>query len=271
MTVKHLFVYPIKSMAGIQCDRVVIGPYGLNNDRQFMLVNAQGEFITQRQFPQLARFIPRLTDSSVDLTYSDDQAFYHLTIPLSIEESLDDRMNVSVWRKSFDALRVGKEYDEFFSDILGANCHLVRTMDKSTQQLSLEGFFPENRTRTFVDSQPILIIGTASLSDLNSRLSPESQVGLDRFRPNVVVETTKAFEENNWRKIKIDNVLLKGVKRCARCVMINIDQQSGQRNSEPLKTLSTYRREENKVLFGHYFTPQVHEGIIHVGSTIALS
>jgi uncharacterized protein YcbX len=270
MTVKHLFVYPIKSMAGIHCASVELGAYGLKNDRHFMLVTEQGEFITQRQYPQLARFIPRLTDSTVDLTYNDGHMNHQLSIPLTKDEEHAEIMNVSVWRKNFSALRVGNEYDEFFSELLHAKCYLVRTVKKSSAQLSLDGLLPENRTRSFVDSQPILVIGTASLDDLNSRMTTDTQVSWDRFRPNVVVETTKAFDEDNWKKIVVDNILLQSVKRCARCMMININQQTAQKDIEPLKTLTTYRREENKVLFGHYFSPQKQEGTFHVGSTITL-
>lgn len=268
MTVKHLFVYPIKSMAGIHCNRVEIGPYGLKNDRQFMLVTEQGEFITQRQFPQLARFIPLLTDSSIELTYNDGSISHQLTIPLTKEEEPGETMNVSVWSRNFDALRVGNEYDEFFSGLLQTKCHLVRTKKKSSTQLSLDGLLADNRTRSFVDSQPILVIGTVSLNHLNSKLSADSLVTWDRFRPNVVVETTSAFEEDSWKKMVVDMIPFQSVKRCARCVMININQQTAQKSSEPLKTLSTYRRVESKVLFGHYFSPQVHEGSICVGSTI---
>lgn len=255
-------------MAGIHCDVVESGPYGLKNDRQFMLVNERGAFLTQRELPMLSRFIPKLSGSKLTIPFQDDNRLHTLTIPLDADEK-ETIMPVWVWRKSFNAVHL-KAYDDFFSDLLHTKCHLVKYHEKSSLQLSLEGMSEEIPSRSFVDSKPLLVIGTASLNDLNSRLSADMIVGWDRFRPNVVVETSLPYEEDAWETITIGNIQAKRVKSCARCVMVNVNQQNAKRGVEPLKTLSSYRKEGNKVLFGTYFAPTKHNGFIQLGNKVMI-
>jgi uncharacterized protein len=105
-----------------------------------------------------------------------------------------------------------------------------------------------NESVSFADGMPYLVIGQASLDELNTRL--EIPVPMDRFRPNLVFTGGKAFEEDDWDKVKIGNSLFKVTKPCARCVMTTVDQNTGKKSKEPLKTLSTYRNVNGKVMFG---------------------
>jgi uncharacterized protein len=105
-----------------------------------------------------------------------------------------------------------------------------------------------NESVSFADGMPYLVIGQASLDELNTRL--EIPVPMDRFRPNLVFTGGKAFEEDDWDKVKIGDAVFKITKPCARCVMTTVDQTTGKKNKEPLKTLSTYRNVKGKVMFG---------------------
>uniref|UniRef100_UPI003593BCFE MOSC domain-containing protein n=1 Tax=Aquiflexum sp. TaxID=1872584 RepID=UPI003593BCFE len=106
----------------------------------------------------------------------------------------------------------------------------------------------KNESVSFADGMPYLLIGQASLDDLNSKL--EHPVPMDRFRPNFVFSGGEAFEEDDWEKVKIGDAVFKITKPCARCVMTTIDQETGKKYKEPLKTLSGYRSIGGKVMFG---------------------
>jgi uncharacterized protein YcbX len=117
-----------------------------------------------------------------------------------------------------------------------------------TKRLIKSDLVPKDAVVSFADGYPYLILGTASLADLNGRLV--SPVDFDRFRPNIVVATETPFEEDDWKTFQLGQSLFTGVKPCARCVMVNVDQQTAVSSKEPLKTLASYREVNNKVLFG---------------------
>lgn len=125
----------------------------------------------------------------------------------------------------------------------------------------------EGEIVSFADGYPLLLTGTASLDNLNSKL--DTPIEIDRFRTNIHLKTIVPFEEENWQRIKISDVVFRVAKKCARCHVINIDQHSGKALKEPLRTLSTYRKEGNKVNFGMNLIPETH-GIIHEGDSVEI-
>jgi len=153
---------------------------------------------------------------------------------------------VVIWEDVVIGEFYNHEIDEWFSDILGIKCRLVK-MPESTKRI-VDTTYAKNKIVSFADGYPFLIIGQASLDDLNSRL--EKPLPMNRFRTNFVFTGGKPFEEDNWKKFKIGNVIFQAVKPCARCVITTTNQDTAERLYEPLLTLSKYRKTNNKVNFG---------------------
>jgi uncharacterized protein YcbX len=161
---------------------------------------------------------------------------------------------------------VDAQFDNWFGQKLGMDCHLVIMPESTQRKLNLK-YAVNEESVSFADGMPYLILGQESLEELNSRL--ENKVRMDRFRPNIVFGGGAAFVEDSWEKIKIGEVEFQVVKPCARCVLTTIDQQTGVQSKEPLKTLASYRTRENKVYFGQNMVA-LEPGIIRVGDQITL-
>lgn len=163
-------------------------------------------------------------------------------------------MIVQVWNDRCPAQLCGDSADAWLSDFLDRPCRLVHMADETVRQVDLKYAALGDRT-AFADGFPLLLISQASLDDLNSRLT--DSVPMIRFRPNLVVSGCEPYAEDHWRKIRIGELTLRVVKPCSRCKITTVDPGSGETGSEPLKTLSGYRREGNRVFFGQNL---VHEG-----------
>jgi hypothetical protein len=139
-------------------------------------------------------------------------------------------------------------------------------MPETTRRI-VDETYAKNKIVSFADGYPFMIIGQASLDDLNSRL--EDPLPMNRFRTNFVFTGGKSFEEDNWKKFKIGDVIFKAVKPCARCVITTTDQETAERAPEPLHTLSKYRKIDNKVFFGMNLICE-STGEVMIGDKIAL-
>lgn len=248
LTLSEIFVYPIKSLGGISLFEAVVEPRGLQFDRRMMLVDNNGNFITQRIYPQMALFKTSIIDNKLIVTYS--KSNQSIQLPLIAEEnSFLQKIKVRIWDDLCNASIISDEANEFFSDLIGIKCSLVfmpedekRIVDPNKKYINDEHIV------SFADGYPFLIIGQSSLNELNRRL--ETPIPVNRFRPNFVFTGGKAFEEDQWKNFQIGGIKFKAVKPCARCVITTTDQQTAERSNEPLKTLATFRRDGNKVLFG---------------------
>ena len=173
-------------------------------------------------------------------------------IPFNISKS--KAITVLIWDDTCSALLVGKGTDKWFSEALGVECRLVYQPDETHRAVDNK-YSIKNELVSFADGYPFLIIGQASLDDLNSRL--DEPLPMNRFRPNIVFTGGGSFQEDEMKKFKIGNITFYGIKPCARCVITTTNQETAERLYEPLKTLATYRKVENKVLFGMNL---LHEG-----------
>ncbi|MEN0060288.1 MAG: MOSC domain-containing protein, partial [Bdellovibrio sp.] len=196
------------------------------------------------------------------LTLGWGQSFFKIPAQNSFRRT----MNVQVWNDSFTAALEPDLYSQALSQYLGQNCRLVRYAPFSERKVGAEvkaSWSPEVR---FADGRPLLLVNEASLQDLNARLA--DPVGVERFRPNIVVRGSTPYEEDNWSRIRLGEVIFSAPKKCARCVMINIDQKTGvSRGAEPLKTLAQFRREGAKVHFGTLWIPE-NAGTIRVEDSL---
>ncbi|NEU66177.1 MOSC domain-containing protein [Spirosoma agri] len=257
MTISELYIYPIKSLGGISVQEAVIEPKGLQYDRRFMLVSPDGQFITQRTHTQMA-----LIDVAI---FGDRLRVWHrnhpddvLELPLVMPEQADaasETMSVTIWDShDVPAITVSTEADRWFTAILGQACRLV-FMPETTHRTVDEQYARQQDAVSFADGYPYLLIGQASLDELNRRLSntasePSRALSMLRFRPNIVVTGTPPHDEDAWAHFRIDGIDLYGVKPCARCVLTTIDPATGEKGKEPLRTLATYRQWTKKILFG---------------------
>lgn len=245
MQITQLYVYPIKSLGGIALQEARLTPRGIAFDRRWMLVDPDGQFFTQRKWPQMALLQTELTEEAL-LVSKRGQAGPALTIPLN-QDYFPGFMQVRVWDDQCLAARVSDLVDEWFSEALGFACHLVYMPD-TTMRATNPRYTDPGDIVGFADGYPYLVLGQASFDGLNARLA--EPVPINRFRPNIVFSGGEPFEEDHWKRFRVGGAVFSGVKPCARCVMTTIDQQTASQGKEPLQTLSTYRRQGNDVYFG---------------------
>jgi uncharacterized protein YcbX len=161
---------------------------------------------------------------------------------------------------------VDPKLSNWFTTQLKANCRLVSFQEKDTRPVDVR-FHVNHENVSLADGYPFLIIGQSSLDDLNSRL--ENKIPMNRFRPNFVYTGGTPFEEDLWRNFAIGSNRFVGVKPCGRCAIPTINQDTGEKGIEPSLTLSTFRRKENKVLFGQNLVAIDHN-VVNVGDSIKL-
>ena len=257
LALRGLFVHPIKSLRGIAVRQGQVRPAGLRHDRRWMLVDDNGRFVTQRTEPRLARAEVAMADEGYRVTMGGSS----LLVPETLQ---GPRIPVKVWKSTVEAIVLpGSEAP--LSAWLGRSLRLVYLPPDVVRPAGSHA--PDDQV-SFADAYPYLMIGQASLDDLNTRIEGPS-LPMTRFRPNLVVEGSEPYAEDGWGRIRIGTLSFRGVKRCERCVVTTLDPHTGQGGPEPLRTLATYRREHGKVWFGMNFVPQ-GEGTIEVGDPIVI-
>ena len=243
LILSEIYIYPIKSLGGISVESAAAEERGLKYDRRYLLVDENNMFMTQRDFPQLALLKLSFTDRGFKVLNSKDGS--QTNIPF--ESPPTESIAVTIWDDICQAVRVSKELDGWFSDSINKKCSLVYMPDNE-KRIVEKIFINEDYIVSFADAYPFLIIGQSSLDDLNTRF--EKPISINRFRTNFVFTGGKPYEEDHWGGFKIGTAEFKAVKPCARCVITTTDQDTAERNREPLKTLSEYRNIGNQVMFG---------------------
>jgi uncharacterized protein YcbX len=240
--VTRLTVYPVKGLAGQPVDTVDVRERGFAWDRRWMLVDEDRRFLTQRQLPKLAAIRAAVYAGELVLRHGDTQ----MAIPVEPPASAAN-IQVTIWRDQVEAV-ILPEAGPWLSPILDHRCELV-FMPETTRRQVNPAFAPAGDIVGFADAYQVLLIGEASLTDLNAKLS--EAVPMDRFRPNIVVSSPEPFVEDQWGELEIGTAGLSGTKASARCSVPTVDQLTGQPTGpEPIRTLSSYRRFGNGVYLG---------------------
>ena len=263
LILSEIYIYPIKSLGGISVDSAIAEARGLKYDRRFLLVDENAMFMTQRDFPQLTLLKLSFSESGFEVLNTKDNS--RLIIPF--ESDSNKNISVTIWDDVCKAVKVGKDFDDWFSNAINKKCSLVYMHDDE-KRIVEKKYIKDELIVSFADAYPYLIIGQSSLDDLNMRL--DNPLPMNRFRTNFVFTGGNPFEEDNWNDFRIGDVNFKAVKPCARCVITTTNQDTAERSSEPLKTLSTYRKFNNKVLFGMNVVC-FNNGYVSVGDKIYLS
>ena len=244
-----IWIYPVKSLGGIALQSAKVTDRGLEHDRRWLLVDDDGLFLTQREFPELALFKTAIDDSFLTITHQ-KQTSESIQIKLN-QSSFDSKskIKVTVWDDTIDAFEVNATASNWFTKRLGLSVRLVYMPEESHRKVDVAYSVSGAEINSFSDGYPFLIIGQSSLDDLNSRL--KEPIPMNRFRPNFVFTVGEAYEEESWREMSIGGLLFFGVKPCGRCVITTIDQDLGIKSGkDPLLTLSKYRKAGKSVLFG---------------------
>jgi hypothetical protein len=260
--VASLHVYPIKSCRGIDLLSAEVHAMGFAWDRRWMLVDAQGVFLSQRRVPRLATIdvvigIDRLRISAPNME--------DLEVPL--EPADTETVPALVWKDPVIVHPVGRDADAWFSEVLRLPCRLVRQPETGARAVDLRYGHPDDVV-SLADAYPVLIASTASLADLNRRL--KDPVPMNRFRPNIVVRGASPYAEDRWTSLVGPDLALRVVKPCARCEIVTKDQRTGVGGEEPLRTLATYRQKDHKTLFGQNAIPET-PGSIRVDETLTVT
>lgn len=242
----EIHIYPVKSLGGIALDEARVETFGLQHDRRWMIVDETGRFVSQREIPAMVLLGTAIEPEHLVVFVKNNPA-ESIRIPLNLSPEAQQATEVGIWGDRCEALVLPDAVNEWFSDHLLQSLRLVHMPD-STRRWADGRYAPPGQYVSFADGFPILIIGQASLDDLNSRM--EQPLPMERFRPNFVFTGGEAFEEDNWREFEISGQRFSGVKPCARCIIPTIDQQTGERAAEPLQTLNTFRKQDSKILFG---------------------
>jgi uncharacterized protein YcbX len=261
LSISHLYVYPIKSLGGIELTEARLTDRGIEHDRRWMLVDENNRFLTQREFPQMALLRTAIHANELTVYEKGNEAD---TIRVNLYPTETATLRVQVWDDVVEAIVMEDEINQWFSAKLNRVCKLVYMPDASQRKVDAD-YALNNELTGFSDAFPVLMIGQASLDDLNSRLT--TAVPMNRFRPNIVFTGGTAFEEDTMQHFRINGIDLYAVKPCARCVVTTTDQETGIIAKEPLKTLASYRTGNNKVYFGQNILYK-QEGIIRVGDEL---
>lgn len=250
MQLTCLHFYPVKSLRGLSPSSWSLDAFGLAGDRRWMLVDAEGMFVTQRRQARMALIGTALDDGRLLLRGPEMG-------DLSLAEPGDDARiaPVQIWRDRVDARDAGDEAADWLSRCLGESVRLVHFSAESLRPVD-PGYAVAGDRTAFSDGFPLLLISEASLADLNARMA--LPLSMRRFRPNLVVGGTEPYAEDQWRRIRIGEITFRVVKPCSRCVITTIDPETAARGKEPLATLAKYRRRGKDVMFGQNL---IHDGL----------
>lgn len=264
LTVSDLYIYPVKSLSGIAITAATLTSRGFQNDRRLVLVDENNCFLTQRAVPAMALLQPALAEEGLFIHHKN----LHCA-PLCVPQSpaSGETVTVTIWDDSCAAQLYDAAVNGWFSNVLGLQCKLAWMPETSNRRVD-KRYAQQDEIVSFADGYPILLIGQASLDDLNSRLV--NPLGMDRFRPNIVFTGGEPFLEDRLQTFTINGISFSGVKPCARCVMTTIDQHTLSTTKEPLKTLATYRQKNNKILFGQNLLHR-GEGTINIGDSLTVT
>lgn len=258
-------VYPVKSLRGLSLTEARVERRGLEFDRRWLVVDPAGRFVSQRVNPLMATVSTEIVNGSLVLRQGD--ARFEVPAPS------DRRVGVTIWNDRCEAQVCSDETSEWLSRRLGIGCRLVSMPETTIRKVDPDFAVKPSDHVSFADGFPFLLIGQASLDDLNGRL--DVAVPMDRFRPNLVIGGSDSFAEDDWNRIRIGDAEFDIVKPCSRCSVTTVDQQTGENaGPEPLRTLAAFRTFERngakKIFFGQNLVSGSEGSVVRVGDAVEI-
>jgi len=260
INLSRLYVYPVKSMRGLALSHTHVTPIGAAFDRVFMLTDADGTFITARQYPQMVLFTPALLQDGIYLTAPDGS---HAT--LRFADFQTTAQPTEVWGNHFTARVAPQVINQWLSSFFPRPVQLRWIGETPTRRVKDHQQVP----LSFADGYPYLLTNEASLRSLQQRCS--AGVRMQQFRPNLVISGAEAWAEDGWKVIRIGGVTFDVAKPCSRCILTTISPERGRQHpgGEPLATLKRFRRAQDNgdVDFGQNLLVR-NSGVIQVGDEV---
>jgi uncharacterized protein len=274
-SVAELYLHPIKSCGAIALREALVVETGLDLDRQWMVVDAQGEKLTQRELPKMALIQPSFKHDELVL-----RAPGMLALHLRLDR-VETPTRANVWGDWVNAFEMGALAAQWFSDYLGQPLRLVR-FDPEQRRLSDKAWTGEfDAENGFADGFPLLVSSSASLAEFNRRLAANGHPAVDmrRFRPNIVLDGVEAFDEDHLDIITIAAerrpLVLKLVKPCTRCSVPDVNPDDASTGVAVGDLLSAFRadaRVGGAVTFGmNAIIVSGMDAVLRVGQTATAS
>jgi len=248
--IAELNLYPVKGCRGIALREAILAETGPAidgiGDREWMIVDADGEFLSQREHPRMALIETRLAADHLQLKAP---GMLRLEVPYACE---GDVVTVRVWDDRVSAVRQGEIADAWVSSYLGVAARLVR-FDYEGRRLAAHRYTGKvDAPYKFADAFALLVTGSESLEALNARLQRQGErpVVMARFRPNIVLDGLAAFEEDYLKALRCGPVEIRPVKPCARCSVPGVDPATGEHSAVVTDLLAAMRSTAEGVTFG---------------------
>lgn len=255
MRLSAIRLHPVKACRGFEVARAHVERRGLRDDRRWMLVDASGRFVTQREHPELALVRTAIDGDEIVLTHVGREGLAPQRLPRRLADG--PRVSISVWRHQGEALafEAGRAW---FARAVGLELLPVFLPDELVRPVSPSHGRAGDEV-SFADGFPLLLASASSLDELNARLAQRGvpSITMERFRPNVVVEGAPAFAEDGIGALRIGAVRFRAPKGCDRCSVTTVDPETGVAGKEPLATLATFRQRDGAVWFGVNLIPEL--------------
>lgn len=243
LTVSELTIYPVKSLGAIALSRMQLDSFGPAGDRRYVVADGDGRFVTQREYPRMT--LVQIAQRAQALEFSAPaMPMFSLAAP---HTDNIERREITVWRDRVQACDMGDAIAAWLSSYLGTDVRLFYMPDDSVRAVDPQYARAGDRVG-FADGFPVLLIGAASLEEINRAL-PEP-ISSARFRPNIVVAGALPYAEDSWRRVRIGAIEFDVVKPCSRCVIPSIDPRTAEKQAVVAQTLARLRRRDNAVYFG---------------------
>lgn len=264
LRLSEIYIYPIKSLGGIRLEKSKFNGKGLIFDRRWMIVDSNGVCLTQRVHPEMVLFKVQIHAGNITVSFSKngsqpDSTTFPVHLPM-----IGKPFQSIIWNDQVIVSEVHPDISYWFSQRLNTRCRLVSFPEENPRPIDPDHRL-NNEQVSLADAYPFLLIGQSSLDDLNRRL--EEPVPMNRFRPNFVFTGGEPYEEDLWRGLSIGDHKFVAVKKCARCAVPTVNQDTAVKGKEPMRTLAGYRTVGNKTFFGQNLVSQ-NDGEVAVGDTI---
>ena len=247
MRIESLLIYPIKSCGAVELHSTRVYEYGFEFDREWMLIDQEGTFISQREYPLLNLIkVLHVDHDQLQFDFQGQKVAFELR-----SEPLDTL--VKVWSSECMANRENPIASEFFSDLLQSKVSLVRIKRKS--RLKKNEYLPKTIELNFPDGYPVHLVNQHSVETVSSKAGDE--IFPIQFRPNILIKDLLPFEEDQLKMIKINSLEFTTIKTCVRCIMTTLKPMEAKFQKEPLSTLSKFRKNNNNIEFGIYLLPRL--------------
>jgi uncharacterized protein YcbX len=247
LQVDSLFIHPVKACRAVPVRSAELLSTGLRHDREFMIVDENGMFLTQRECPILARLAATAGDAALSLCGDDGRV---VEVPYDIE---GPAVEVEIWGDKVEATDCGAAAAGLLTTFAGTSARLVRMRDGFKREVDSD-YAEGGDIVGFADGFPLLVTTAAAIAAARDAIGPE--VDVRRFRPNIVVAGADAFAEDDWQTLEIGETIIDLVKPCARCRVLDVDPDTGRGGGTVLKGLARMRTRAHKVLFGQNAIPR---------------